>query len=337
MSVSLRIHKYALKTGIKETPEFAKKGLAGFAVNVGLKCGHGCTYCSSGALLRCHKAFKAVGESPYQFGYAIVDPDMAKRVAQDATRKRNPGIVQLCTTVDAWCPAAAKYGLGRKCLQALLAKPGWTVRILTKNAAVRNEFDIIEQHRDRVLLGISLTGTKDKSGVLAAIEPKASPIEERMEVMKESHRRKLRTYGMLCPLLPGVANEPRQIDALVKFLKGCGVEQVFAEAVNPRGPGLIRTEEALRAAGYEAEAAAVGRIRNKKVWSAYATQLVRDVQSSMRKHGMIDKLQILLYPKNLQEADKARIREDDAGVIWLDSDKKKTKAKAGKSEKRARA
>jgi DNA repair photolyase len=321
MSEPIRIHEYTLKTGIQKTPEFAKKKLANYAVNVGVKCGHGCTYCSSGALLRRHPAFKATGESPFDSGYAIIDPHTPERVVVDACHQQKRGVVLLCTTVDAWCPRAVEHDLGRKCLEAILRTFGWKVRILTKSIAVFNDFDLIQQHRPRVLLGLTLTGTKDKSGVLAAIEPHAAPIEERMAVMKEAHRRKLRTYGMLCPLLPGIANDPRQIDALVKFVKGCGVEEVFAEPVNSRGPGLVRTEDALRAAGYEAEAEAVGKIRNKKVWSAYATQLVRDVQTVMRKHGMIDKLRFLLYTQNLQDEDKARIREDDAGVIWLEKGK----------------
>lgn len=35
----LREHGYCLKTGITRTPEFERKRLACFAVNVGLKCG----------------------------------------------------------------------------------------------------------------------------------------------------------------------------------------------------------------------------------------------------------------------------------------------------------
>jgi DNA repair photolyase len=70
----MRNHTYALKHGIKPTPKFAKKKLAHFAVNVGLRCGHDCTYCSSRATLRMHQAFKDLGEKPFSTGYSIVDP-----------------------------------------------------------------------------------------------------------------------------------------------------------------------------------------------------------------------------------------------------------------------
>ena len=308
---------YPLSSGIRPTPEFAKKGLASHAVNVGLKCDHDCTYCSSGASLRCHEAFKKVGENPFGVGYAIVDPDLPERVARDAAKMRRRGIVQLCTTVDAWAPTAQKYGLGRRCLEALLAQPGWTVRILTKNAAVVNDFDLIRKHKDRVLVGLSLTSTADKENVLSVIEPNASPITERMAAMKKAYKLGLRTYGMLCPLIPGIADAPKQIDELVGFVKDCGAEEVFAEAVNSRGSGLQLTEETLRANGFDGEANAVLQIRKRKNWSPYVVALIRSVQGAMRRHMTTKKLRFLLYPKKLVDEDQARIRKADAGVVWL--------------------
>lgn len=166
-----------LSVGITRTKEFERKKLAEYAVNVGTKCGHGCSYCSTGSLLRMHHSFTEAGRSPFDQGYSIVDPETPDRVARDAERIRQRGRVQLCTTVDAWAPEAQKHDLGRRCLHAILAQPGWTVRILTKNMAVARDFDLISRHRDRVLLGLSITGTDDRSAVVSAIEPHASPSE----------------------------------------------------------------------------------------------------------------------------------------------------------------
>ena len=314
---TIRIHRCSLKGGIKPSPEFAKKKLANFAINVGTKCGHGCTYCSTGAMLRCHSSFKEAKESPFEHGYAIIDPDMPAKVAHNAKHMRKRGQVQLCTTVDAWAPEAQEHDLGRRCLEAVLTEPGWTVRILTKNAAVAKDFAFIQKYRDRVLVGLSLTATPDKEDVMLAVEPNASPISERMAVLQRAHTMGLRTYGMLCPLLPGIADAPEEIDRLVRFCKDIGVEEVFAEAVNPRGAGLQLTEETLRAAGFAAEADAAHLIRNGKTWSAYVAKLVESVQAAMRSHGMIDALRFLLYPKGLEMPDSARIKADDQGVIWL--------------------
>lgn len=319
--VSMANYNHSLSDGIYRTPKFEEKGLAQYAINVGLRCGHDCTYCSSRAMLRTHDVFRdeesPVYKQAFSTGFSIVDPDIAEKVADDAKRIRNPGLVQICTTVDAWAPEAHELRLGRKCLEAVLAQPGWTVRILTKNAAVVEDFDLIQQYQDRVLLGLSLTATPDQQPVISVIEPHASPISERMKALKEASKLGLRTYGMLCPLLPGIADAPEQVDELVQFVADCGAEEVFSEAVNARGNSLTLTEQVLRDKGFVVEADAIMAIRKEKVWSSYAVGLLKNLQKAMRKHMATDKLRYLLYPTSLTDHDRQTIQKDDAGVIWL--------------------
>ena len=278
-------------------------------------CGHGCTYCSTPTILRIQ--IRKLGFDPYEKNLCIVDPTTPERLAHDACHKRKRGLIELCPLVDAWSPEARKYDLGRRCLEAILCQPGWTVRILTKSAAVRKEFDLIQKYRDRVLLGLSITGTPGKSDIMSVIEPYASSNPERLAVMQEAHARGLRTYGMLCPLLPGIANSPDQIEQLVKFAVEYEAEEIFVEPVNLRGRGLELTQQALASSGYKDEAVAVESIRTNKGWSRYTTQLISNVQRSVRKLYDISHLRFLLYPSRLTEEDVAQIRQDDAGVVWL--------------------
>jgi DNA repair photolyase len=317
IQAAMNAHTFELIAGIRRTREFEKKKLAQFSVNVGIKCGHDCLYCSTGALMRMHPSFKAACESPFGFGYSIVDRGIPERVARDARRMRSRGVVQICTIVDAWAPEAQAYDLGRRCLQAILSEPGWTVRILTKNAAVRRDFDLVEKFRDRVLVGLSLTGTVNKEAQLATIERNASRLPERMAVLQEAHRRGLRTYGMLCPLLPGISDDETSITELVQFCLACGTEEIFAEPVNARGPGLRLVQEALDAAGFATAAESVGNVRKRSGWSAYCTTLVNTVQQAMERASAMDKLRFLLYTSNLEDNDLLRIRQHDVGIQWL--------------------
>jgi len=312
-----RIHTYPLKTGITRTKEFEKKGLATHAVNVGTKCGHGCLYCSTRTLLRMHKSFGACGEKPFDSGYAIVDPTIPERVAIDAKRIRHGGMIQLCTTTDAWSPEAHEHRLGKQCLEAILNKSQCDVRILTKNASVKEDFDLIKQFRDRVMVGLSITGTPEKSKVIKIIEPNASDIEERMSAMRMATAMGIRTYAMLCPLLPGIADSTEQIDQLVQFAVECNAEEIYAEPVNPRGPGLRLCQEALELWGNDSEAQAIKGIRKREAWSRYVAELVKSVQRSVRKYSKISKLRFLLYPKGLAESDLNEISKDDEGIVWL--------------------
>jgi len=314
----MRVHQCHLKTGIRPTPEFHKKGLATHAVNIGTKCGHNCLYCSTGAVLRMHESFRICGENPFGFGYAIVDPSTPERVAHDARRIRNRGLVQLCTLTDAWAPEANEHQLGRRCLESILSQDDWRIRVLTKNASVRDDFDLMEKCRDRVLIGLSITAPLHQSEAIQLIEPNASSIQDRMLAMVEAAARGLRTYAMLCPLLPGIADSQEDIERLVKFAVDCRVEEIFAEPVNPRGPGLRLCQEALEENGYREQADAIRHIRKRANWSRHVVDLIKRIQHAMRKHPEIAKLRFLLYPSGLLPEDRERIKRDDTGVVWLE-------------------
>jgi hypothetical protein len=49
----------------------------------------------------------------------------------------------------------------------------------------------------------------------------------------------------------------------------------------------------------------------------YATELIKNVQASVRKYSNTKTLRFLLYPTNLLPEHKAQIRQDDEGVVWL--------------------
>jgi DNA repair photolyase len=202
-------------------------------------------------------------------------------------------------------------------LEAILWHAGWEVRILTKNAAVTKDFDLVAKYRDRVVVGLSLTGTARQEEILKVLETNASPITDRMAAIRSAHRLGLRTYGMLCPLLPGIADDPKTVDELVQFCLDNGAEEIFAEAVNPRGNSLRLCAKALQEAGFEKEAAAVDAVRTEKNWSRYVARLVKTVQDAMKNHGGLDKLRFLLYTAGLQDSDLKSIRKDDAGIKWL--------------------
>ena len=288
------VYESSMGVGIAKTLAFEEKGLAVYAVNTGTKCNNDCCYCYLAALpIAWHKSFKQHGLVASEFGYAIIDPGKPERVARDARRIKGGGVVQLCTYTDAWSPAAREYGMGRKLLKAILENNSeLAVRILTKNHEVENDFDLIQKYQDRVQVGLSLTATTSKSKIMEVVEPNASSNRQRMRVLRKAHKMGLRVYGMLCPLLPSIADSPKDIDELVKFCEELGCEEIFSEALNPRAKGMEYTQKALAKNGYVAEAKAISDITKKANWSRYATELVANVQSSIRKHSNINKLRL---------------------------------------------
>jgi len=303
--------------GIARSQEFQKKGLATHALNVGLKCGHECLYCSTPALLRTHRAFQEFRESPFSSGYCVVDPETPDRILSDVRRLTPADTVMLSTLTDPWAPEAQEHDLGRRNLVVLLRESGCQVRILTKNAAVRRDFDLMASCPGRITVGLSMSVPPERADIAAVLEPFASPIAERIEALHEARQKGIRLFGMLCPALPGVSDSIAALESMFRTVLVAGAEDIWLEPINPRGPALKRCEEALRTAGYGMEADAFGAIRNRRCWGEYASRLVRRAQQIASVFGAIDRLHVLLYENQFMPEHVVELKKDNRGLIWL--------------------
>jgi len=306
-----------LKSKVNRSMEFQRKGLATHTVNVGVRCGHNCTYCSTPSLLRMHPAFRILEERPFTVGPAIIDPEVADRLRHGRfPRLRSSDTVMICSTTDAWAPEARHYGLGRECLEAILERTDAEVRVLTKSSAIVDDYDLIEKHKDRVVLSISTTMPTSKSAESQAVEPSASAPAERFAAIHEAANRGLRIYGMICPVLP-LGNAGTMLADICDELPMDIFEDVWIEPVNARGNGLIRTRDALEDAGLSTAAKNINAIRNRRCWSSYVQDLCLTTNDLLKK-GMLPRGQthVLVYGKHLTPGVDLTIKCMPE-VIWL--------------------
>jgi len=317
LPLPLNVYERPRGGGIERTEEFEKKGLATYAVNVGLGCGHACYYCSSPSLRRMHEEFQRLEQSPYTTGMAIVDPKTPDRLRKDIPALTGEDVVQICTLDDAWSPEARRYRLGRKCLEVVLEATPAQVRVLTKSHHVQEDFDLIRKHRDRVIVGLSTGTPASREEIARVIEPNASSVSERLAVLREARKRRLRTFGMLCPVLPGIGNSRESLEELFDAVLACQPETIWLEPVNARATALKKTSAALRLAGHRDEAAAVDHVRTKENWSTYATTLIKAAIDVAESKGVRDTLKILLYPTGLMLEHEAELKSYEQGIVWL--------------------
>lgn len=303
------------KCTITRSPEFEKKQLATHALNVGVLCGHGCLYCSTPAILRTQsKLFPEYEGSVFKAfaaGAAMVDPTTPDRLGRELAALKPTDTVMLSTLTDAWSPEAQTYGLGRKCLEKLLRESKARVRILTKNAAVANELDLLSEYRDRVTLSLSITVPLTKAKVAEVLEPNASPIQARLDALQAVYEAKVPVFGMLCPCLPGVADRLGDLDEMFDMIKPFEPEMIWTEPVNPRGPGLRLCQEALAMAGFVSIANEVRFIRGQREHTAYVARLIDNLHSAATKAGLESQLKILVY------GDKGQFQGQTSAVVWL--------------------
>lgn len=300
---------------ITRSKSFEHKKLATQALNVGSLCGHGCKYCSTPALER-HKVdkYSAVNHtsmSAFVNNYAFVDPTTPQRIAESAKGLKASDTVMFCSTTDAWSPEAQLYDLGRKCLIELFKHTNSKIRILTKNAAIVNDFDIMIPHADRIELSLSITGPRRNANLVNILEPNTSPLQDRWDALKAAKAAGIKVYGMLCPCMPGIVDGVDDLHSMMEEMEALNPTSIWTEPVNARGQGLILCEEALRAAGHITEADKIHHIRRKANYAKYEMQFIKDVDFVANMLGCAHKLKILSY------ADKAAYRLTTPTVIWL--------------------
>jgi len=300
---------------ITRSKPFEHKELATHALNVGSLCGHGCKYCSTPALER-HKVdkYRAVGHtsmSAFANGYAFVDPTTPQRIAASAKGLKASDTVMFCSTTDAWSPEAQQYGLGRDCVVELLKHWKGKIRILTKNAAIVDDFDIMIPHADRIELSLSITGPRRNANLVNILEPNASPLQDRWDALKAAKDAGIKVYGMLCPCMPGIVDGVDDLHSMMEEMETLNPTSIWTEPVNARGPGLILSGDALRAAGHESEADKIHQIRRKANYAKYEMQFIKNVDFVANMLGCAHKLKILSY------ADNAVYRLTTPTVIWL--------------------
>ncbi len=325
LQVPLNVYQHKLVGGISATPEFERKGLATHAVNVGLGCGHQCSYCSSPSL-RCRlPAYGELQINPYGSGFAVIDPKSADRISKDKPKLTADNTVMLSTCDDAWSPEARKYGVGRKCMEVLLKETTARVRVLTKSSEVKDDLDVAKGSEGRVMVGLSTGIPCSREDVAKAVEPNASSIKDRLQALKQAKDQGFGTYAMLCPCLPLVADTEAALTVMFKSVNDCGVSDIWLEPVNARGMALKNTAMALRLAGLKAEADAVDAIRKEEVWSKYAAALAETAVKVAEAMGLADKLHILLYADKITDPDRERVKALGDTVILLGKDTAKAK------------
>lgn len=304
---------YQRTVGINESKGFTKKKLANYTLNTGLSCGHQCQYCSSPGVLRRHPLFKNMSSYSYfQDGGVIVDSDTPNRIRRKAKKLEKSDIILFSSTSDPYAPEAQEHDLGRRCAEIVLKESKATLRVLTKNAAVVKDFDLFAQYPGRVIVGLSVTAPPLKQNTIDVLEPNASPIAERLAAYEKANEMGIRTFGMLCPLLPGLATSYADLCELMENMLMVDAEAIWVEPVNKRGRCLSLCQKAVERAGMKELAYNVEEICSTEMHTLYADDLIDTATNVARDLDCLDKLKILVYGKPEDHYCK-----DDSAVIWL--------------------
>lgn len=162
-----------------------------YALNPYVGCSHACVYCYA----RFMKRFSGHRESWGEFvDVKINAPELLKK----ETRRKKTGRVWISGVCDPYQPIEKRYELTRQCLEILIERD-WPVTIQTKSPLVLRDLDLIKKAKD-IEVGFSIA-TADE-GIRRIFEPKAPPIQIRINALSQIHSEGIKAYAMIAPILP---------------------------------------------------------------------------------------------------------------------------------------
>lgn len=191
----------------------SKSKIYEYVINPYIGCQHGCTYCYA-------RFMKRVTGHKEPWGDFVDVKTNAADLLRAEVRKKKRGRVWASGVCDPYQPLEAEYRLTRQCLE-ILAQNEWPATIQTRSPLVLRDLDIIKEGQG-FEAGFSITTADD--GIRKLFEPKAPPIDDRVQALEELHKAGIRTYAMIAPLLPGA-------EGLAELLEG-KVDYVLIDRMN---------------------------------------------------------------------------------------------------------
>ena len=181
-------------------------------------CEHGCPYCYA------RPTHEYLGfSSGLDFETKILVKKDAPKLLEKAlsSPQWTPQALGMSGVTDPYQPIERDLRISRKCLEVLLAFRN-PVMIITKNALVRRDLDLLKKLNqfNAVCVFISLTTLDHQlSGIL---EPRASRPMARLETIKVLSQSKIPTGVLMAPIIPGLTD--MEIPKLVEVSVGAGAQ-----------------------------------------------------------------------------------------------------------------
>lgn len=172
----------------------------GFSMNPYQGCEHGCIYCYA--------------RNTHEFwGYSagldferriLIKKDAPKLLEERIKSKRwKAATIIMSGNTDCYQPAEKKFEITRACLKVFL-KYRHPVGIITKNALILRDLDILKELAKYRLISVNVSVTSLSEETRRILEPRTTTIKKRLETIKVLSENNIPVNAMLAPIIPGI-------------------------------------------------------------------------------------------------------------------------------------
>ncbi|HLT52153.1 MAG TPA: PA0069 family radical SAM protein, partial [Arenibacter sp.] len=172
----------------------------GFSMNPYQGCEHGCVYCYA------RNSHEYWGYSAgLDFERKILVKKDAPRLLEAKLKGKNwkAATIVLSGNTDCYQPAERQFEITRACLGVFL-KYRHPVGIITKNALVLRDLDLLTQLAKDDLIAVNVSVTSLSEETRRILEPRTTTIKKRLETIRILSEHNIPVNAMLAPIIPGI-------------------------------------------------------------------------------------------------------------------------------------
>ena len=139
--------------------------------------------------------------------------------------------IAIGTATDPYQPAERRYEITRGILEELSRHEGLEIGIVSKSTMMLRDVDLFQVIAERNKLFVNLTITTLHTDLARILEPRAPRPDLRMDALRELSKAGI-AAGVICaPVLPGITDSPKDLDALVRATVEAGGKYIFANSL----------------------------------------------------------------------------------------------------------
>lgn len=195
-------------------------------------CAHACGYCYA----RAYHSFLNLPPSSFET-QLFVKTNAAQVLRAELRRSSWQGeSVAIGTATDPYQPIEGQYRVTRGCLEVMAehANPG---SITTKGTLITRDVDLLVELADRTQFTVNMSLISTDRELLRQIEPGAPAPASRLRAIEKLSAAGVPVSLSLAPVLPGITDQPSQIEEVVRAAAEHGARDVWAGALR-LAPGV---------------------------------------------------------------------------------------------------
>jgi DNA repair photolyase len=246
-------------------------------------CQHACTYCFARGTHE-HLGFDAGRDFETRVIVKVNAPEALRGDLSRESWRRE--LIAIGTACDPYQPAELKYSLTHRILKVLrdYANPA---SIVTKSPFVVRDADVLQSLGEVAEVTVSFSVATLDEEVWRRTEPATARPQKRLEAMRELTRRGVRCGIMLAPVLPGLTDDPKGMEAVVEAAREHGASFVHDNVLYLR-PGTKEWFMPFLREAYPHLAERYAKYyRGAYAPRTYTQEVHRTVENLRRKYGLV--------------------------------------------------